>query len=83
LQLEDLYLVDGAYRYQSGWKWRAVAATAIGCALAWGGLVVPVLGRLYDYTWFVGLLVSGVVYWMLSGSTTAHAARLPIAEMKR
>src|ERR1051325_7024718 len=40
LQLEDLYLGDGVY---SGWNWRAIAATAIGCALAWGGLVVPAL----------------------------------------
>ncbi len=36
LDLEDLYLPDGVYR---GWNGRAIAATAIGCALAWGGLV--------------------------------------------
>jgi nucleobase:cation symporter-1, NCS1 family len=83
LQLEDLYLVDGAYRYQNGWNWKAVAATGIGCALAWGGLVVPGFGRLYDYTWFVGLLVAGVVYWMLSGGATPHAAKLPAADVKR
>jgi NCS1 family nucleobase:cation symporter-1 len=83
LQLEDLYLVDGTYRYQNGWNWRAVAATAIGCALAWGGLVVPALGRLYDYTWFVGLLVSGVVYWVLGGARYQTQPELPVADMKR
>src|SRR5437762_12093049 len=43
LELEDLYLPDGAYRYSNGWNWNAVAATVAGCALAWGGLVIPVL----------------------------------------
>src|SRR5438046_292380 len=43
LELEDLYLTDGAYRYTNGWNWNAVAATIAGCALAWGGLVIPAL----------------------------------------
>ena len=45
---------------------RAVAATVIGCALAWGGLVVPVLKPLYDYAWFVGFFVSGAAHVALS-----------------
>ena len=65
LRLEDLYLVDGAYRYGGGWHWRAIVATIGGCALAWGGLVVPPLRPLYDYAWFVGFLVAGSVYWLL------------------
>ena len=59
LRLEDLYLADGIYR---GWNWRAIAATAIGCALAWGGLVVPVLKPLYDYAWFVGFFAAGLAH---------------------
>ena len=55
LRLEDLYLADGVYR---GWHWRAIGATAIGCALAWGGLVVPALEPLYDYSWFVGFFAA-------------------------
>ena len=39
LRLEDLYLPDGAY--YRGWNAPAVVATLAGCALAWGGLVVP------------------------------------------
>src|SRR5438876_3995151 len=54
LRLEDLYLTDGAYSYRGGWNWKAVVATIAGCALAWGGLVVPVLRPLYSYAWFVG-----------------------------
>jgi len=59
LALEDLYLQDGVYR---GWNWLAVGATALGCALAWSGLVVPALKPLYDYAWFVGFLVAGGTY---------------------
>jgi NCS1 family nucleobase:cation symporter-1 len=59
LRLEDLYLPDGVYR---GWNLRAIGATAIGCALAWGGFVVPVLKPLYDYAWFVGFFAAGAAH---------------------
>jgi nucleobase:cation symporter-1, NCS1 family len=68
LLLEDLYLVDGAYR---GWNWRAIGATLLGCALAWSGLVVPALKPLYDYAWFVGFIVAG-------GAHVALARRLTV-----
>jgi NCS1 family nucleobase:cation symporter-1 len=63
LALEDLYRTDGAYRR---WDWRAIGATAFGCALAWGGLVVPPLKPLYDYGWFVGFFVAGFSYLTLA-----------------
>ena len=62
LRLEDLYLVDGAY---PRWNARAIAATGVGCALAWGGLVVPALRPLYDYAWFVGFFAAGAAYLAL------------------
>jgi NCS1 family nucleobase:cation symporter-1 len=64
LRLDDLYLPDGAYR---GWNLKAVAATVIGCALAWGGFVVPALKPLYDYAWFVGFGAAFAVYAGLMG----------------
>jgi NCS1 family nucleobase:cation symporter-1 len=66
LVLEDLYLAQGAYRYRGGWNWKAVAATVLGCFLAWGGLVVPVLKPLYSYGWFIGFFAAGLLYWGLS-----------------
>jgi NCS1 family nucleobase:cation symporter-1 len=59
LHLEDLYLSDGVY---GAWNWRALTATAIGCALAWGGLLVPPLKPLFDYAWFVGFFAAGFAY---------------------
>jgi NCS1 family nucleobase:cation symporter-1 len=70
LQLEDLYLLDGVYR---GWNWRAIGATALGCALAWGGLIVPALKPLYDYAWFVGFFAAGGTYLALMRTTHINA----------
>jgi NCS1 family nucleobase:cation symporter-1 len=69
LALEDLYLTDGAYRYAGGWHAAAAVATLAGCAIAWGGLIVPALRPLYDYAWFVGFAVAGAVYLVLARRT--------------
>jgi NCS1 family nucleobase:cation symporter-1 len=71
LRLEDLYLSDGVHR---GWKWPAILATAIGCALAWSGLVIGSLRPLYDYAWFVGFIASAAVYVALRPSDAAVLA---------
>ena len=65
LVLEDLYRTRGAYRYAGGWNWRAVVATLAGCALAWGGLVIPGLRPLYSYAWFTGFFVAGALHFVL------------------
>jgi NCS1 family nucleobase:cation symporter-1 len=62
LRLEDLYRLDGAYRYASGWNAPAAVATILGCAAAWAGVFVPSLARVFDYAWFVGFGVSAVSY---------------------
>jgi nucleobase:cation symporter-1, NCS1 family len=71
LRLEDLYLHDGIYR---GWNGRAIAATAVGCGLAWGGLVVPLLKPLYDYAWFVGFFAAGAAHIALAPRRTTTGA---------
>jgi len=72
LALPDLYRAKGLYAYLSGWNWRAVLATLLGCALAWGGKIllwfkidVGWLLALYDYAWFVGFGVAAVTYLAL------------------
>jgi NCS1 family nucleobase:cation symporter-1 len=65
LELGDLYRTEGAYTYNGGWNWRAVAATLAGCGLAWIGLVYPPLRPLYDYAWFVGFLMAAVTHLVL------------------
>ena len=56
LRLEDLYL--RRRRSTAAGTGARLRATALGCALAWVGLVVPALKPLYDYAWFVGFFVS-------------------------
>ena len=71
LDLADLYLPNGRYGH---WNPAAVVATLAGCALAWGGLVVPVMRPLYDYAWFVGFFAAGAIYVLMSG---ARRAKMP------
>ena len=79
LALGDLYRVDGAYRYASGWNWRGVASVLLGMLLAVGGAhsapnqgpfpgggLIPFLRPLYSYSWVVGLLSAIVAYYVLS-----------------
>jgi nucleobase:cation symporter-1, NCS1 family len=65
LSLDDLYCRGGIYDYSNGFNWRAVIALAVGIAVALVGLIVPAVKWLYDYAWFVGFFVSGVLYLLL------------------
>ncbi len=59
LRLEDLYLTGGVY---GRWNATALVATLAGCAVAWGGLVVPALRPIYDYAWFAGFGVAFLLH---------------------
>src|SRR5438477_3545619 len=79
LVLEDLYQRNGLYEYSGGFHWTAIVALAAGAGVAFIGLVVPLLRVLYDYAWFVGFLVSFVVYLALAGRAkgfTSHQSRV-------
>ncbi len=56
----------------AGWNAKALAATAIGCALAWVGLIVKPLAVLYDYAWFVGAGGAALAYGALMGPERAR-----------
>jgi len=75
LKLTDLYTPSGVYSYASGWNWVAVVSLLIGIVFAIGGSyggpfpadgIIPILKPLADYSWVVGLLVSGAIYWVLT-----------------
>ena len=66
LKLTDLYIRDGIYEYSNGVNYRAMAALAIGVAVALIGLVIPPVRFLYDYAWFVGFIVSGAIHTALA-----------------
>jgi len=81
LRLADLFRTDGgAYRYASGWNWRALVALVVGIVLAVGGAytapgtqgpfpadgLISFLKPLYDYSWVVGLVAAFLVYVILT-----------------
>jgi NCS1 family nucleobase:cation symporter-1 len=68
LNSEDLYRREGVYEFSGGVNWKAIIALAAGCAVAFVGLVYSPLSVLYDYSWFVGVGVSFVVYAVLMGA---------------
>ncbi len=65
LDVNSLYHREGAYHYTKGVNPRAIAALALGVAVALVGLLVPPLHFLYDYAWFVGFFTAGIVYGAL------------------
>src|SRR5580692_10261242 len=69
LRLGDLYVRGGAYEYKNGINPRAIWSLASGIFVALIGLVVPSLGWLYSYAWFVGFAVSASVYILLMKGT--------------
>jgi NCS1 family nucleobase:cation symporter-1 len=90
LELADLYRPKGAYSYAGGWNIRAVAATLLGCGLAWSGLLINAIYpdedygsfarffvSLYNYAWFVGFFASGTSYLLLTRLFPPHSRTLP------
>jgi NCS1 family nucleobase:cation symporter-1 len=65
LNAEDLYRRGGVYEFSGGVNWKAILALIAGSAVAFVGLVYAPLRALYDYSWFVGVGVSFLVYWAL------------------
>lgn len=64
LDVASLYRRNGIYEYRKGINPPAMFSLAAGIAVALGGLVVPPLRWLYNYSWFVGFAVAGIVYYI-------------------
>ncbi len=62
--VRSLYTRFGKYAYQSGWNVRGLLALAVGLFAALAGNVIPGLGGLANYAWFIGLAVGGLAYYL-------------------
>ena len=71
LDVVDLYRRGGPYEYRRGLNPRAIVSLAAGIVIALIGLVVPPLRWLYDYAWFVGFAVAGLVYYASTSKVVA------------
>ena len=76
LQLKELYNSKGIYRYSKGFNNAAIIALVAGIVPNVPGFLVTVkllpeesvaewIAHLYNYAWFVGFGVSGIIYWLL------------------
>src|SRR5271165_2962614 len=80
LRVDDLYLRGGAYEYSGGFNWKAVGALALGAATALAGLAIPSIRALYDYSWFVGFVVSFIAYYAIMRSVQIRVS--PVATQR-
>ncbi len=62
LDVNSLYHRDGCYYYTRGVNPRAMIALALGVGIALIGVFVKPLHFLYDYAWFVGFFMAGIMY---------------------
>ena len=65
LDTYSLYRRGGMYEYRNGFNPVAIVALVCGVVTALVGRFVPSIAFLYDYAWFVGFFVSGVIYYLL------------------
>jgi NCS1 family nucleobase:cation symporter-1 len=78
INVPDLYRETGEFRFQGGWNVRAFVAAGVGAIFS---SLLPVYGpagyaaTLGPYTWFIGVIVSGCLYFALSGARSPLAAK--------
>ena len=76
LQLKELYNNKGIYSYSNGFNNAAIIALLVGILPNVPGFLVTVklvpkeavagwIAHLYNYAWFVGFVVSAIIYWLL------------------
>ena len=76
LDAVNLYKEDGEYTYSKGFNIKAIVALLLGILPNIPGFLLQVkliaaevfpewINHLYNYAWFVGFFVSGVVYYIL------------------
>ncbi|WNZ09914.1 NCS1 family nucleobase:cation symporter-1 [Streptomyces sp. 11x1] len=83
LNVPALYEEDGEFRFQGGWNIRAFAAGVVGAVFS---SILPVYGpsgygaSLGPYSWFIGVVVAGVLYFAFSRGKSPHTARTAATE---
>jgi nucleobase:cation symporter-1, NCS1 family len=76
LVADDLYKHNGSYSYSGGFNSNAIIALLAGILPNLPGFLLQIkvisntafpawVSNLYNYAWFVGFFVSGIVYWVL------------------
>ncbi len=84
LDLAALYMERGAYTYREGYNPHAITATLAGAIVALLGMFWEPMRPIYNWSWFVGFGLAGLVYWLLMRSYVPPiTTRLPEARLTR
>jgi purine-cytosine permease-like protein len=91
--ITDIFRPDGVY---GAWGWRGLLAYGLGFAAEIPFMVLPPIGGFsytgpfpahvangVDYSWIIGLAVSGIVYWVASRSLDRNAEQAAIEASER
>ena len=84
---DDLYKHNGAYSYNNGINYNAIIALLLGIVPNIPGFLVAIkvldvnsmaswITGLYNYAWFVGFGVSGIVYWIAMKNKFNHRVNM-------
>ncbi|HQY41449.1 MAG TPA: NCS1 family nucleobase:cation symporter-1 [Ferruginibacter sp.] len=76
MQLDELYKTSGAYSYSKGFNQKAIVALVLGILPNLPGFLLQIkliganvfpgwISQLYNYAWFVGFVVSALLYYIL------------------
>lgn len=65
LDCYSLYRRGGMYEYRRGLNPAALIAVVVGVVAALVGRFVPAVAFLYDYAWFIGFFLSGLLYYLM------------------
>jgi NCS1 family nucleobase:cation symporter-1 len=87
LSVNELYQHEGQYKYGNGFNSKAIIALLLGILPNLPGFLLQVnlitsdtfpgwINQLYNYAWFVGFFLSGIVYWLLMGKFRVKSFRV-------
>ncbi|HEX3010587.1 MAG TPA: NCS1 family nucleobase:cation symporter-1, partial [Syntrophomonadaceae bacterium] len=86
LDVPELFKVNGRYRYNNGFSSVALGVLIVSAAICIIGEFVPSVKWLYDYSWFIGLVLGFIAYLVVvkvisSGKGGVPEAYQPIGSL--
>jgi NCS1 family nucleobase:cation symporter-1 len=72
LDIQQLFSSDpsGAYFYDNGWNRKALTVFAVSAVFSVASVWVPALGSLSGYSWVIGALLGGGIYYFVMGKSS-------------
>jgi len=77
LDVPELYLANGRYRAHKGYNLVSLTIMVVGTAVVMTGQFVDSVSWLYEYAWFVGILLGFAGYWGASAVIKQVKGGLP------